>query len=271
MALNRSTGLRNKLLDTGSFRSIMDRCLINIYSGSRPSSANDAVPGSSVLLAIISVNGSYADAVELVTNGTFASDTSWTKGTGWTIAAGVASSDASQAGNSDLEQNQAGGLLQNGVAYQVTYTITLSAGTITPMIGGTAGTTRNSSGTFQETIYAGATQVIAMRADADFNGTVDNFQVTMLRTGLQWEAAAVSGELFKEADQDWEEDAVLADGVAGWFRIYEAGSDPAAASTTAARADGTIGTSGADMNMSSVNLVTGVPLTMPDTSKVTLS
>jgi hypothetical protein len=271
MSLNRSTGLRNKLLDTGSFRSIMDRCFINIYSGSRPSSADDAVPGASVLLAVISVNGSSADAVELVTNGTFAADASWTKGTGWTISAGVASSDGSQSADSDLTQDQAGGLVQNGVAYQVTYTITRSAGTITPYVGGTAGTTRSTAGTFTETIYAGASQALLMRANLDFIGTVDNFQVTMLRTGLQWEAAADSGELLKEQDQDWEEDAVLADGTAGWFRIYEATDTPSAASTTAARADGTIGTSGADMNMSSVNLVTGVPLTMPDTSKVTLS
>jgi hypothetical protein len=32
-------------------------------------------------------NGTYA---EYVTNGTFATDTGWTKGTGWTIGAGVA-------------------------------------------------------------------------------------------------------------------------------------------------------------------------------------
>ena len=271
MALNRSTGLRNKLLDTGSFKSIMARCFINIYSGSRPASANDAVPGASVLLAVVSKSGSNASGAELVTNGTFASDTGWTKGTGWTIAAGVATSDASQVADSDLEQEQAGSLLLNDHAYEVTVTITRTAGAITPMIGGTAGTTRSSSGTFTETIYASASQTISMRADEDFAGTVDDFEITPLATGLSWDTAAAAGELLKSQTETWQEDEVLATGVAGWFRIYEATDTPSGASTTLARLDGTIGTSGADLNLSTVNLVAGVPLSLTNASKFTLS
>ena len=47
--------------------------------------------------------GSPFSATELVTNGSFAVDANWTKGTGWTIGAGVASAASGTA--SDLEQS----------------------------------------------------------------------------------------------------------------------------------------------------------------------
>lgn len=59
MSLKVSSGLRNQLLDTGSFKTIMDDGLINIYSGTPPVSANDAIgsAGSNTLLSTISVDG----------------------------------------------------------------------------------------------------------------------------------------------------------------------------------------------------------------------
>lgn len=148
MALNLSTGLMNKLLDTGSFKSIFALCFIDIYTGARPSSANDAVPGGAVLLARISKDG--------------------------------------------------------GV------------------------------------------------------------------TGLSWDTAAAAGALLKKQDETWQEDACLATGVAGWFRIWEATDTPGGASSTKARADGTCGVSGADLNLSTVNLAVGVPLTLGNASKFSL-
>lgn len=112
---------------------------------------------------------------DLATNGALASDTGWTKGTGWTIGAGVASSDASQAGDSDLEQD--GGVVE-GKAYRVTFTVSgYSAGNVTAVLGGTEGTDRGADGTFTETIVAGSDGVIALRADANFAGSVDNISV----------------------------------------------------------------------------------------------
>lgn len=117
-------------------------------------------------------NGVVRSATDLVTNGTFASDTGWTKGTGWTIAAGVADCDGTQSAASDLAQNQA---CTQGRTYAVTYTITRSAGTLTPKIGGTAGTARIAAGTYTDVIIcgAGADPKLEFEADADFVGTVD--------------------------------------------------------------------------------------------------
>lgn len=60
--------------------------------------------------------------------------------------------------------------------------------------------------------------------------------------GLTWDNA-VAGAVSKKTGELWRGTAVSA-GVAGWFRCSELGTDPAIASTTAARFDGSISTSG---------------------------
>ncbi len=111
-----------------------------------------------------------------VTNGGFDSDTAWTKGSGWTIAAGVAT--ATGAISTALSQNCPVTLVA-GKSYSITYTTTRSAGTITPSIGGTNGSGRTTSATFVETIIAGATQVVAFTGTG-FTGTVDVVSIVPL-------------------------------------------------------------------------------------------
>lgn len=104
-----------------------------------------------------------------ILNGTFDTDTIWTKGAGWTIGAGIAT--ATGAISTDLSQTFAIPILPNN-AYVVTYTITRTAGTITPNVGGQIGTARSAAGTYTEVISAGATQTFAFNT-AGFTGTVD--------------------------------------------------------------------------------------------------
>jgi hypothetical protein len=93
---------------------------------------------------------------ELISNGDFATDTVWTKGTGWTIASGVASHSSSS--SSILQQNIA---TVSGGVYEITYTITaISAGQLTTRLIGTtnvAGATHTTAGTFTETLTANST------------------------------------------------------------------------------------------------------------------
>ena len=120
---------------------------------------------------------------DLVINGGFVADTDWTKGTGWTIAAGVASSDASQAGDSDLTQSLS---LVSGKTYEVEFTISnYSAGNATPVAGDTEGTDRAANGTFTENIIAGAGGDIDIRADLDFVGDIDD--VTVKLANVSWD------------------------------------------------------------------------------------
>lgn len=55
--LRTSTGLRNKILDTGSLRSILNLGFIKIYSGAVPASADDAIDPGNTLLLTLSVAG----------------------------------------------------------------------------------------------------------------------------------------------------------------------------------------------------------------------
>lgn len=56
MALKYSTGLREGLAISGSLRSLINGCLVRIYTGATPASA-DAALGSAVLLNKISAGG----------------------------------------------------------------------------------------------------------------------------------------------------------------------------------------------------------------------
>lgn len=57
--MKRSTGLRDYMLATGSFKQAIDGSVIRIYAGTEPASADDAIAGA-VLLAVISKDGSGA-------------------------------------------------------------------------------------------------------------------------------------------------------------------------------------------------------------------
>jgi hypothetical protein len=63
----------------------------------------------------------------------------------------------------------------------------------------------------------------------------------------------VAGTIGKAVAETWAGTAV-ATGTAGWYRLYEAGGNPAILSTTESRIDGNISTSGANMNMSSTTV-----------------
>lgn len=103
-------------------------------------------------------------------NGGFDSDTLWTKGTDWTIAAGMASRAAN--GVSDLTQT---GRLIPGVIYEVTFTISgYVAGVIVPYAGTSAGTARGSNGTYTEDITCAGNASIIMRGSSGADLSIDN-------------------------------------------------------------------------------------------------
>jgi hypothetical protein len=118
---------------------------------------------------------------ELTTNGTFDADASWTKGTGWTIASGV----ATHASGTAASLTQAVSLTA-GAIYELTYTITsLSGGSITPQLtGGTtvSGTARTSAGTYTQTLTAATgNTTLGFAAAAAAVGSID--AVSLKRIG----------------------------------------------------------------------------------------
>ena len=85
--------------------------------------------------------------------------------------------------------------------------------------------------------------------------------------GLEFGTAA-SGAISKSASETWQ-GLGLAAGTAGWFRLSANPTDAGGADTTLPRIDGNVGTSGADLNMSSTSIVVGSTYTI-DTFTFTL-
>lgn len=100
-------------------------------------------------------------------------------------------------------------------------------------------------------IYSGA-----QPADADSVAT-GTLLVTISESGgangLTW-GEALAGVLSKAVAETWSGTAAQT-GTAGWFRLYQSGDVPANAETVLARFDGSVSTSGAELNMSSTAIV----------------
>ena len=136
--------------------------------------------------------------VELVLNGGFDTDTAWAKGTGWTISGGVANKAA---GTASLLTQNLQNLVTPGKTYQVTFTVSLAAGTLkfrtnagspTPAIidVGTASTAITQSGTYTRNFRAPASLVdMVFSADAAFAGTIDNVSVKLANVAYRIDEA----------------------------------------------------------------------------------
>ena len=86
--------------------------------------------------------------------------------------------------------------------------------------------------------------------------------------GLEFENDPTAGEMEKASGETWQGTGLVA-GTAGWFRFCANPTDNGAASTTLPRVDGSVGTSGADLNMSSTTITVGATYTI-DSFKLTL-
>ena len=136
------------------------------------------------------------ETVPNITNGEFSADTNWTKGDGWTIDAGVASSDGSQTVESDLSQAF---VLATGRSVTLTYALTLSAGDIRPFLGDTVGTAETTAGAKTVTLErTTGDDIIGFRASSDFVGTIDD---VVRVVSIDTVPAVVNGTF--TADSDW--------------------------------------------------------------------
>ena len=83
---------------------------------------------------------------ELITNGSFDTDTNWVKGTGWAISGGKASNDGSQSSTSEIYQT---GVVVIGKTYKLVYDIVdYTSGTVRIRCGNTFDVTNNAIGTY---------------------------------------------------------------------------------------------------------------------------
>lgn len=93
---------------------------------------------------------------------------------------------------------------------------------------------------------------ISESAGAFVAGAFDN--------GLEFGDAA-DGAISKASGETWQDTGIAA-GTAGWFRFVGNPTDDGSASTSLPRLDGSVGTSGADLNMSSTSITVGATYTI---------
>ena len=115
---------------------------------------------------------------ELITNGDFAADSDWVKGTGWSISGGVGVANGVTSQN--LRQN--GVALEENKVYSITFTIvSISQGSVLGRFGGTTtvdSVAFNAAGTYTFFLKANSTNSSFMlRGQGGFTGTVDNVLV----------------------------------------------------------------------------------------------
>jgi hypothetical protein len=119
--------------------------------------------------------------------------------------------------------------------------------------GGTTGGIKGAFNLGFMNIYTGSQPATA---DTGATGTLlGTVSVNGGGTGITFDAS-VAGVISKAVAETWRFTG-LAAGIAGWFRLWEATDTPSATQSTKARVDGAIGSSGADLNLTNLNIGVG--------------
>lgn len=126
---------------------------------------------------------------DIITNGTFDSDTAWNKGTGWTIGGGVAV--ATNVGSGDqISQSKA----TIGKWYKIVYTLTVTGGSFAARAGA-YGITRTASGTYSEYLLATNANIGVAGVGSSNSGTVDNYSAKEVTASEAIAAASTFTEI----------------------------------------------------------------------------
>ena len=151
-------------------------------------SATDSTFGASITHSA-TTNATMTDGYgpNLVTNGDFASDSGWDKGTGWTISGGV----ATHSGGTDGNFNNTGYTVSAPSNKTVTITYTISGHTAGSVRVGLAGgnaqllTFRAANGTYTESVTNTGGNSYVRFQTAGFLGSIDNVSVRQ-SPALKW-------------------------------------------------------------------------------------
>ena len=163
--------------------------------------------------------------VNLVTNGTFDTDTDWTKGTGWTIANGIASQSG---GVGQLSQSVS---VDFNKKYLFEFDAIVTAGTLKIAAGVTAPVqtfTQSGHQSF-ELAFAGNAMLYIL-GDSSFAGSIDNVKI---------QEAGVSGYVTKLFDQTGNNNHALQSTAANQPQIVSGGDVLTAGGKPAMEFDGT--------------------------------
>lgn len=243
MALKLSTGVRNFLTGEGGLRKAFEDGILNIYSGTPPTEADDAATG--VLLAKITKSSGAVAADARSTPKLCTVTISGTPNAGDVVKLDIDGTNyyyTLVAADDDLTK----------VALKVARMLNDSPH-VDAIATGSTGVIYVQSRipgvdfTLTEETSTGIT--VAVSADIIANAAVNTLKLL----------APTAGVITKNADT-WS-GVALATGTAGYFRLVTS-SDLGTDNTTDVRIQGSISTSGADLNMSNINLTLGATQTI---------
>ena len=254
MTVRLSTGLRSAINGRLGFAGAFAKCSINIYSGSQPATADAAATGT--LLGVVTVSsGALTKEVQAAQT--------------ITIAGSAGSIDTVSVGGLNI-------IPDGAVAFDTSTAIT--ATNLSNAI--------NRNGLFTATV-SGSVVTVSPRpgAGATYNGvsfatTVTTLTATVGAATMSGGTSAINaltfdepsaGSITKPSSAVWGFAGVAA-GTAGWFRVVGSIADAGSAISAApyyARLDGSIATSGADLNLSNIAITVASPNTIDSFSYTT--
>lgn len=245
MSLKISKALRNHLLAYGSWKNALHGGKIQVYSGTMPTNAEDAVTGT-LLATFTDASGAHtpevraSGTVTLTGGGAGSINTVTVNGVNVIPSAAVPFNTSLNQTASDL----AAAINKDQSSPDYTASAAGAVVTIFAMPG---------SGASPNTFVVTATLTTITATFANMSGGVSTVN------GLKF-ATPAAGVLAKDTTQVWSGTAV-ATGVAGYFRFLGTVVDAGAADSTETypRLQGDIGTSGAAINLASTQFTSGAP------------
>jgi len=149
---------------------------------------------NSYITTVSAIKSAYGNDVAV--NGIFASDSGWTKGTGWSISSNKAVFSPTGS-TSDIKQDT----LTNALTYKIIVTLTLSAGGLSVKAGSSGNSTvLSASGTYEVfSTCAGSTDVI-FEASAAFEGYIEKVVVQQQVPVTSININAIGTAVFKTND-----------------------------------------------------------------------
>jgi hypothetical protein len=258
MTLRFSPALQNFIAEDASWKDFFDNGSIEIYTGTQPATA-DLAPTGTLLVTLTSSSGAKTNEVAgtgVITYTSSGGSVDTVSLLGLDILGGAVAYDTSltvTAAAVALKINR------NPKNKFVIATSSLGVLTLTALPG--FGTLLNSAALATTT----TTMVGTVTSTTFGSGTGGSVAGVNAANGLKMDWNAAAGVLTKDVTQTWSGVAVGAGTqTAGWFR-YKGGVVDAGALDASAvfkRMDGSIATSGADMNMSSTAIANGATITL---------
>lgn len=241
MPLRFSSGFVKKLVDTGSARSLLTGGKILIFAGAQPASADDA-PTTSALLTMGNMAAPVQAAPAASGSGSALTNTAY-----YYVVTALNAMGETVASNEQTITPTAG---QN---------VTVSWAAVT---GATSYRIYRGTGAGAEDHYFSSAAGTTSYVDTGTAGTAGTPPGSDT-SGIAFDTDGTGGILKQLAATDWT-GTVANSGTAGWFRICAPTDAGTGSSTTEARMDGSIATSGGQMNLASLTFTAGAPFTVTD-------